>query len=201
VVGAQHWNTRYAAIGADAVSWHEETPTTSLELIRLFGSPAEMSVLDVGGGASNLSSRLLSDGYADVGVLDVSGVALDEARGRVGGAVPISWIEADLLAWEPERTWDVWHDRAVLHFLVDEADRAAYRSKLRAALSPGGGIVIGVFAEDGPEQCSDLAVRRYSIDDLVAFVADAEVIETRRQIHTTPAGIEQPFNWVAARLA
>lgn len=197
---AEHWNGRYASIGLDAVSWYEPTPTTSLELINRIGTPPDVSVLDVGGGASGVAEMLCAEGCRDVTVLDLSASALEAARARASADAPIAWIEADVLTWTPARTWDVWHDRAVLHFLLDETARQTYRSKLQAALAPGGGFVIGVFAEDGPDQCSGLPVRRYSLDQLVAFIADVEVVETRRQIHRTPSGAEQPFNWIAARL-
>jgi SAM-dependent methyltransferase len=200
VTGALHWNDRYASTGPDAVSWFEPTPATSLALLGAMRTRVGASVIDIGGGASSLSEMLVAEGYAAVSVLDLSRVALDAARERVGDGAPITWIEADVRTWKPERTWDLWHDRAVLHFLTDDTDRAAYLSQLRNAISPGGGFVIGTFAEDGPEECSALPVRRHSIEDLVALVPDAEVIETRRQIHSTPGGKEQPFNWIAARL-
>jgi SAM-dependent methyltransferase len=145
-----------------------------------------------------LVDHLLARGHTDVAVLDLSAVALAEARSRVGSAA--TWIDDDLLTWEPRRRWDVWHDRAVLHFLTHDADRAKYVQQLRRSLVPGGAFVIGVFAQDGPTQCSALPVRRYSEPDLVALLGDVDVVAQRRVVHRTPGGADQPFNWIAGRL-
>jgi SAM-dependent methyltransferase len=197
---ATHWNERYRSTGVDAVSWYEEDPTTSLELLRSLGVEPDASVIDVGGGASTLVDHLLAAGHRDVTVLDVSDVALAAARARLGEDASVTWIVADLCDWEPSRTWDVWHDRAVLHFLVDEDDRAAYCDLLRRSLVPEGALVIGTFAEDGPTECSGLPVRRYSIDELVDLLGDVEIVERRRQVHRTPRAAAQAFNWIAGRI-
>lgn len=200
VADAAHWDGRYGSIGAEAVSWYEARPATSLELLGTLGVEAGHSVIDVGGGASSLVDHLLAAGHDDVTVLDLSPVALDVARARLGGRHEVEWIAADVRSWEPHRRWDVWHDRAVLHFLVDDADRAAYEARLRSALVPGGAFVIGAFAEDGPDQCSALPVRRHWPDDVAALLGGVEIVEQRRQVHRTPGGDEQPFNWTAGRL-
>jgi hypothetical protein len=116
----------------------------------------------------------------------------------------VEWIEHDLLLWEPSRRWSVWHDRAVLHFLVNDGDRTRYLDLLRRALEPTGALVIGVFAEDGPTECSGLPVRRSTaaeLVDLVGEVGEVEIVTQLRHVHRTPGGIEQPFNWLAGRLA
>jgi SAM-dependent methyltransferase len=195
-----HWDARYETIGAVSVSWHQDRPVPSLELLAALGVGPGQSLLDVGGGASNLVDHLLADGYDDIGVLDLSSVALDVAKTRVGTTSAVSWIAHDLLTWRPARTWDVWHDRAVVHFLLDDADRDRYAQTMRSVVPPGGAIVIGAFAEDGPTECSALPVRRHSSSDLRALVGDAEVVEQRREVHHTPSGASQPFNWIAARL-
>lgn len=197
---AAHWNERYRSTGPREVSWYEERPTTSLELLAALGVGPAQSVIDVGGGASTLVDHLLRDGHHDLTVLDLSAIALATARARLGDPAAVTWIEADLLTWQPTRRWDVWHDRAVLHFLVDEADRAIYRALLDRSLEPGGAVVIGAFAEDGPTHCSALPVRRHSPEDLVELLGDIEVVEHRRHIHRTPGGADQPFNWIAGRL-
>jgi trans-aconitate methyltransferase len=195
-----HWNNRYDTIGAESVSWYQERPTTSLELLAAVGATASCSVIDVGGGASNLVDHLLADGHDDLAVLDLSTAALEVARQRVGDVPGVSWLAQDLLRWEPARTWDVWHDRAVLHFLVDDEDRSRYVTTLRKAVSPGGHVIIGTFAEDGPTECSALPVRRQSASDLQELLGDIEVVAERREVHRTPSGAAQPFNWLAGRL-
>ena len=111
-------------------------------------------------------------------------------------------VEADLLEWAPDRRYELWHDRAVLHFLVDEDDRDRYRATLSDALAPGGHVIVATFADDGPEMCSGLPVRRYAAEDLVAALgAGFELVEKRREVHVTPRGASQPFTWVAARIA
>lgn len=110
-------------------------------------------------------------------------------------------VRADLLEWEPDRRYDLWHDRAAFHFLVGEGDRARYVERLRGAVSPGGGVVVGTFAADGPEVCSGLPVRRYSTTDLCEVLGEVFVVlETRREEHITPRGVIQPFTWVAGSL-
>jgi SAM-dependent methyltransferase len=200
VESADHWDDRYGSIGEMSVSWFEETPTVSLTLFDELGVTQRDAVLDIGGGASRLVDHLLERGHREVAVLDVSSVALQEARRRLGDPEGVEWIERDLLIWEPPRRWAVWHDRAVLHFLVDDDDRASYVGVLRHALEPGGAFVIGVFAEDGPTECSGLPVRRSTADELVDLLGDVEVVAQLRHVHRTPGGVDQPFNWLAGRL-
>lgn len=196
---AGHWNTAYAEKGA-TVSWHQTQATTSLNLIAEVAAP-EASVVDVGGGASTLVDGLLDRGHRDITVLDLSQVALDAARDRLGErGASVTWRAGDLLAWQPDRTYDVWHDRAVLHFLVGEPDRARYAELAARAVAPGGHAVIGTFAPDGPEQCSGLPVRRHSADDLTGLLAERFVpVRSAREEHRTPSGNVQPFTWLVAR--
>ncbi|MFA9271359.1 MAG: trans-aconitate 2-methyltransferase, partial [Baekduiaceae bacterium] len=139
----------------------------------------------------------------DITVLDLSQVALDTARDRLGArGASVTWRAGDLRAWEPGRTYDVWHDRAVLHFLVEDTDRARYADLAARAVAPGGHIVVGTFAPDGPEQCSGLPVRRHSADDLAALLAGHfEPLRSAREEHRTPSGNVQPFSWLVARRA
>lgn len=200
VAGEEHWDDRYQTVGSKAVSWYQERPEASLDLLTAAGVGPADSVLDVGGGASTLVDHLLAAGHTDVAVLDVSSVALKDARARLGEPPGVTWIHADLLTWTPPRRWAVWHDRAVLHFMVDDAHRDRYVALLRRTLGPGGAFVIGTFAEDGPTDCSGLPVRRYSQDDLVALLGDVEVVARRREVHRTPGDADQPFTWLAGRL-
>ncbi len=195
-----HWDARYRSIGAEAVSWFEERPTTSLEMLAAVGVTSEHSVIDVGGGASTIVDELLAAGHCDLTVLDLSAVAIDTARARVGDVDEVMWVQADILTWEPARKWDVWHDRAVLHFLVGDAARAAYRDRLRGALVADGRFVIATFAEDGPEHCSGMPVRRYTAADLASWLGtDFDVRRHRREVHVTPGGGVQQFTWVGGR--
>lgn len=196
----QHWDAAYRGCGVERVSWFQSTPTQSLRLIDQLGISRDAAVVDIGGGASSLVDHLLELGFADIAVLDVSPAALDSAKRRVGVTAPVSWLHEDLLGWQPPRRFDVWHDRALLHFLVEPRDRERYLATLRSALNPGAAVIIATFAADGPDHCSGLPVRRYSDDDLAAWLGDDfHVIETCREEHTTPGGGNQPFTWIAAR--
>ena len=197
---ASRWDDRYEMSGPTGVSWYEPHAGVSVDLMDAVGRTERTSVLDVGGGASTLVDDLLDQGQQDVTVLDVSAVALDVARRRLGDPPEVSWIAHDLLTWAPSRRWDLWHDRAVLHFLVDDTDRQTYVAQLRHSVRAEGAFVIGTFAEDGPTHCSGLPVRRYGTEDLVDLLGDVEVIDRRRAVHRTPSGIDQPFTWIAGRL-
>jgi len=199
---ATHWDAAYSSRGVEGVSWFQSTPTVSLELIGRLGVEASAAVVDVGGGASSLVDQLVAAGFADVTVLDVSEVALDVGRRRLGDRPGVSWLHQDVLVWQPDRRFGLWHDRAVFHFLTEEADRVRYLSTLAAAVGPNAGIVLATFAPDGPEYCSGLPVVRYSAEALAAVLGNRfTVVASRREVHTTPGGVAQPFTWVAARAA
>lgn len=195
---AEHWDHRYASIGDANVSWFQADPATSVELIgSVAGSTA--SVVDVGGGASHLVDRLLESGYRDLTVVDLSTEALTTARDRVGEA-PVTWVVADVRDWQPVRTFDVWHDRAAFHFLVDPDEQQQYWRLVHEAVVPGGHVVIATFATDGPDQCSGLPVERYDRDTLLDVMGEGfTLVESRTELHTTPSGAVQPFTWVLAR--
>lgn len=198
---AAHWDEAYGRLGTTGVSWFRAHPEASLDLIAAIREvPA--SAIDVGGGgAGPLPGAMLAAGIADVAVLDISPTALDAARAALGTrAADVRWITADIRDWQPDRTWDLWHDRAVFHFMVADADRVAYRRALAAALAPGGHVIAAAFAPDGPEQCSRLPVRRYTGRDLVAEMGDdLALIDERREMHVTPSGAQQAFTWILAR--
>jgi SAM-dependent methyltransferase len=201
VAGADHWDTAYSTRGVDGVSWYQAVPALSLELLEALDIPREAAVIDVGGGASFLVDELVARGFRDLTVLDLSASALDATRERLPDGAPVRFVQADLLEWEPDRRYDVWHDRAVFHFLVAASDRDRYVATLREAVVPRGTVIVGTFAEDGPELCSGLPVDRYSAADLSAALGDAfDVLETRREHHVTPRGAVQPFTWVAGSL-
>jgi hypothetical protein len=192
-----HWEGVYRRTGADSVSWFQREPGESLRLLELAGLRTDTSVVDVGGGASVLVDRLLEAGVRDVTVLDLASAALRASRDRLGPrAAEVTWIQADLLTWRPSRRYDVWHDRAVYHFLTDPADRARYRETLRAALAADGKVIIATFAANGPQRCSGLPVARYAPDELAAEFPDLRVERAVREEHRTPRADLQPFTWL-----
>jgi SAM-dependent methyltransferase len=198
--GEAHWDAVYRDRGTEEVSWFQSTPTVSIGLIRRLNVPHDAAILDVGGGASTLIDVLLADGFSDLTVLDISEVALKALRRRLAAEAPVKLFHGDLLGWTPERHFDVWHDRAVFHFLVDDDDRRKYLELLRRALRKGGHVIVGTFAEDGPRYCSGLRVARYTLEALSdIFRTDFDIVEHEHEQHTTPAGVVQPFNWLAAR--
>ncbi|HKJ10534.1 MAG TPA: class I SAM-dependent methyltransferase [Gammaproteobacteria bacterium] len=196
-----HWENVYGNRATDQVSWYQSHPQVSMELIQSTGLPPEGRILDVGAGASVLVDCLLDAGFKRPAVLDVSGAALAVTRERLGPrAAQVEWYEQDVLAFESPHPFDLWHDRAVFHFLTEEADRERYRGILARALAPGGYMVIGTFAEDGPLKCSGLDVARYDAPALAAvFGADFELISSLRDVHLTPAGAEQAFTFCVLR--
>jgi trans-aconitate methyltransferase len=153
------------------------------------------AIMDVGGGASRLVDALLERKFTDLTVLDLSSTALEQAAARLGAQAPgVDWITADIRQWRPERQYRLWHDRALFHFLTAEQDRSAYQETLRQAVASGGCAILAAFAEDGPERCSGLPVRRYSADALAeAAGRDFSLIKSRRVEHHTPWGSIQPF--------
>ncbi len=199
-----YWDDRYERIGPQRVSWHQAHPSMSLRLVDTLRPSPSAAVIDVGGGASTLVDGLVDRRFSDVTVLDVSDVALDTARRRLNDPDGVSWLRADVLTWEPQRRWHLWHDRAVFHFLTTADDRAAYLRRFRESLLPGGAFIIGTFAADGPDQCSGLPVERYDaaklIDTIRADVGQVEVVAQHREEHITPDGATQPFEWVAGTI-
>jgi trans-aconitate methyltransferase len=196
-----HWEAVYAAKHEDQVSWFQETPAISLELIERAGAVQSCGIIDIGGGASRLADCLVARGYRDVTVLDLSAAALAAARARMGDrAGQVTWIAADVTDWQPARSYDVWHDRAAFHFLTLANDRAAYVARLRRALRPGGHAIIGTFAPDGPERCSGLVVSRYDAGSLAATLGHGfELVDTIRHEHITPWGAAQKFQFSTFR--
>ncbi len=177
------------------MSWYEATPELSLEMIAGAGAGLDTPLIDIGGGASRLVDALAARGWAALAVLDISPSAIDIARKRMGAAASgVRWIVGDVTRWEPEGTYDIWHDRAAFHFLTDPADRAAYADRLRRGLADGGHAVIATFALDGPERCSGLPVVRYDSQGLASALGSPfELVESRRHVHKTPWDSHQAF--------
>ena len=192
-----HWQNVYATKGETEVSWFQDSPAISHEMIRAASPNYDAAIIDIGGGASRLVDALLQDGYRDLAVLDLSANALDAAKKRIGAsASAVDWIVADATTWRPVKSYDVWHDRAAFHFLTDPRDRAAYVERLRFAVAPSGHVVIATFALDGPEKCSGLPVQRHDSASLSAELGpEFELVETRSEIHHTPWQSTQAFQF------
>jgi hypothetical protein len=195
-----YWDDVYAQ-GSLGLSWFQDEARVSLELIDSLGIGRDEPVVDVGGGASPLAGELLEQGFTDLTVLDLAETAMSEASGRLGPlAEQIVWLRQDVLAWAPDRTFGLWHDRAAFHFLVDAAERSRYLEVLDRAVDSCGAVIMATFAKDGPGQCSGLSTCRYEAFELAALLAPGfEVVERRREEHLTPGGAVQPFTWVALR--
>jgi cyclopropane fatty-acyl-phospholipid synthase-like methyltransferase len=191
-----HWENVYTTKGESEVSWYEETPKLSLELLREAGLTPGMSVIDIGGGASRLVDALASAGQAHLSVLDLSAAALETAKFRLKHPERVQWFVSDVTAWTPDRDYDLWHDRAAFHFLTATHDRQAYVEVLSSALKQGGRAIIGTFAPDGPEKCSGLPIARYDADTLQWVLGQQfRLFATRRHEHATPWGAVQKFQF------
>ena len=196
-----HWDGVYGRTLATEVSWYESDPATSVRLVEAVATTPSAAVVDVGAGASLLVDNLLAHGFTDITLLDVSERALSEVRERLGDeAAHVTFVQHDVLAWTPHRQYDVWHDRAVFHFVTEPTDRARYVEIATSAIRGGGSLIVATFAEDGPEQCSGLPVSRYAPQGLAeTFSASFSLVENEREEHVTPRGVVQPFTWVVLR--
>lgn len=202
---AAHWRDTYTQRGDDGVSWFAAEPSCSIALLDVGGADPRRPAVDVGAGASRLADVLLARDFVDVTLLDVSDDGLALTRKRLGaGADRLRCVVSDVVEWVPDRRFGLWHDRAVFHFLTDPADRQRYRALLSSALAPDALVVIGTFAEDGPESCSGLPTARYTPEALAAELgagpaSGLRVVAQRREEHHTPWGAVQPFTWLALR--
>jgi SAM-dependent methyltransferase len=192
---SEHWEGLYRAKAAAELSWFEPLPRRSLDAIQETGVSLDAPILDVGGGASLLVDNLLLLGYTDLTVLDLAPAALALAKNRLGGAAErVSWMVGDITVFRPRRRYAVWHDRAVLHFLRDELDQKRYVETLRAALAPGGHLVLATFGPGGPHRCSGLPVQRHSVESLSALLGREFGLQSSTlEDHLTPAGLVQRF--------
>ncbi|NOJ48209.1 class I SAM-dependent methyltransferase [Bradyrhizobium archetypum] len=196
-----HWENVYTTKRENEVSWYQESPAPSLDLIVQAAATRTSTIIDIGGGASRLVDHLVEQGFQDVTVLDLSTAALAAAKSRLeshlgASARQVSWIVADATSWEPARSYDIWHDRAAFHFLTDANDRAAYIARLQRGLKIGGHAIIATFAPDGPEKCSGLPVARYDSASLGRTLGAAfKPVHTQRHEHATPWGSRQAFQF------
>jgi SAM-dependent methyltransferase len=192
-----HWDHIYETKAGNELSWFQEHPATSLDLIRATGAKPDAAIIDIGGGASRLVDALLDEGFHALTVLDLSGSALAAAKARLGPrSAKVAWIAADVTAWEPSESYELWHDRAVFHFLTGTADHRAYAERVTRAVRPGGNVIIGTFAPDGPQSCSGLPVLRHDAASLGAVLGERfALVLSRRHDHVTPAGRTQRFQF------
>jgi 2-polyprenyl-3-methyl-5-hydroxy-6-metoxy-1,4-benzoquinol methylase len=192
---SEHWDRVYGSKALEQFSWFEQEPVVSLELIEESGVGVDARLVDIGGGDSLLVDSLLARGYSDVTVLDISATALSRARERLGvRARSVTWAVSDVTCFRPPRAFDLWHDRAVFHFLTGAEDRRSYVQAMTEGLRPDGHAIIGTFSLDGPAKCSGLDVRRYSAESLARELGQSfELVESRAHAHTTPGGGTQAF--------
>ena len=199
-----HWEKVYTTKSTSEVSWFQEHAKLSLKLIQDAGIPTTANIIDVGGGASTLVDDLLANGYEHITVLDISGAALAAARQRLGPqAANVQWLESNILDVSlPERHYDVWHDRAVFHFLLTSEERQAYVQTVLRSVKPGGLVLVATFGEDGPTMCSGLPVMRYSADALHHEFGELfTLLGHEKESHETPSGKVQQLVYCLCRKA
>jgi SAM-dependent methyltransferase len=193
-----HWEKIYASKQEEMLSWHQSVPALSFELIRQFARPRS-SVIDIGGGSSILAGMLVEEGFSPCAVLDISKAALDRAKNRLAPSIRprIDWRIADVLSEPNLPPYDVWHDRAVFHFLVEPGQRTAYVALAERTVAPQGFLVLGTFGLDGPDKCSGLPVQRYDAESLAKqFDKSFRIRKEAREVHKTPWGIPQSFLYI-----
>ena len=198
-----HWERVYGTKAPDQVSWFRPHLETSLALIERAAGGRMTSIIDVGGGASSLVDDLIARGYADVTVLDISQAALDVAKQRLGEAGKfVYWLHADVTRGDlPAQSFDVWHDRAVFHFLTQPGQRIAYVQNVARAVKPGGHVIVSTFGPEGPDKCSGLDVMRYDADALHdEFGGRFRLVDSSKELHDTPFGTTQQFLYCYCRL-
>ncbi len=189
----KHWETVYETKNPDQVSWTQEIPKTSLEFIHSFGLNKTAKIIDIGGGDSKLVDYLLDEGYENVTVLDISAKSLEKAKNRLGEkANKVNWIVSDITEFEPNMTFDVWHDRATFHFLTKTEQIKKYIKIARNSVS--GFLTIGTFSKNGPEKCSGLEIKQYNEEELASELKDGfDKIKCVTEDHLTPFDTAQNF--------
>lgn len=195
------WNEVYGGKSESERSWSDEALDEVWTLVDELELAHDDPIIDIGAGSARFLEGLLARGFSDVTALDLSDVALAEARARLGASTSISWIVSDVTLWAPTRQYALWRDRATFHFLTSEASQEQYRDVARRAIRPHGWLLLSTFALDGPATCSGLEVRRWGTDEIVAFVHDDfALLSSERRVHVTPWGSEQAFNtWLFQR--
>ena len=197
----QHWETVYSTKSDREVGWFQENPNTSLKLILDYTYDKNQPFIDVGGGNSYLSKILFEIGFTNITVLDISGRALERSRNRLGyDGKKIKWIEADVTNFSSDTLYQLWHDRAVFHFLINDDEIKQYAKVAGRQIAKGGFLILGAFSLSGPTSCSGLTITQYSEEKLTnVFAGDFELINCFENVHTTPSGNKQNFIWVVFR--
>jgi len=190
-----HWDSVYETKQPGEVSWTQEKPKTSLDLIQYLNLDKKAKIIDIGGGDSKLADHLLDEGYENITVLDISAKALEKAKLRLGKrAEKIKWIVSDITDFEPTTTYDLWHDRATFHFLTNNAEIKKYIDIVHRSVS--GFLVIATFSDNGPQKCSGLTIKQYNEDQLVKqFISDFDKLRCFREDHITPFNTLQNFQF------
>ncbi len=191
----QHWDKIYTNKTPLEVSWFQEEPVQSLQLIKATTIDQNAAIIDVGGGASHLVDHLLEIGYTNLAVLDISSSAIEHSKTRLGKqADSVEWFVQDVTQFKSPRKYDCWHDRAVFHFLTDENDRERYVECLNHAVIVGGQVIIATFAIGGPEKCSGLDIVQYDENKIKQVLGDNyQLVELKHELHVTPNKKEQNF--------
>ena len=190
----EHWENIYQTKKSNEMSWHQEKPKTSLNLISETGIDKDAKLIDVGAGDSKLVDNLLARGFRNITVLDVSSNALNRAKKRLGDkANDVKWVVSDLREFETNDKYNLWHDRAVLHFLTEEEDISRYVERVRQLLKPNGYLIVSTFSENGPKRCSGLDIKQYSEDSVKKLFSDFAHIKSFEEEHITPWGTSQIF--------
>jgi 2-polyprenyl-3-methyl-5-hydroxy-6-metoxy-1,4-benzoquinol methylase len=191
----EHWENVFSTKSPNEVSWFQEYPTTSMAFLELFSLPLEANIIDIGGGDSHLVDALLEKGYKNIWVLDISAVALDKAKLRLGDrAVLVNWVVTDITEFKPSVRFDFWHDRAAFHFLTNEDSISKYVAIAEYSINKNGYLVLGTFSENGPKKCSGLEVQQYNEMSMSArFEEGFERIKCIIENHTTPFNTTQNF--------
>ncbi|PVD51522.1 SAM-dependent methyltransferase [Terrimonas sp.] len=197
----KHWENIYQTKQLNEVSWYQPTPETSLDFIKQFNLPVTAKIIDIGGGDSFLVDHLLDMGYQDITVLDISQVAIDRAKQRLGvKSKKVKWIVADAADFKPAEQYDFWHDRAAFHFLTSEQDISNYITTAKQYIHPSGILVIGTFSEQGPKKCSGIEIKQYSETTMTSRLKNFfEKIKCITVDHKTPSGAIQNFVFCSFR--
>ncbi len=193
----EHWENIYETKKFTEVSWYQPKPEVSLNYISEAGLGKDAAIIDVGGGDSFLVDFLLSNGYTNITVLDISEKALKKAKARLGEkASEVKWVVADAAGFEPKNKFDIWHDRAAFHFLTDEEDITKYLKTLEKAVNSGGYVILGTFSDKGPKKCSGIEITQYSGEEMIKLLSPAfQLVGCENIDHTTPTGSIQNFTF------